>query len=827
MRKISIERIGQYLKTCIDIISENNNSISSADLIKEMKKRITDLNEIELEKTKKGGSRWITVFRFHTIGLAKGGYIKKVKNVWYLTDKGSKLKSINGKDLVNLSSEEYKNWIRENRPDEQGGISVEDLFNQIDENEEQFYDLSLSHMKIKPDTISFDEILTGVGKSLIQIPPFQREFVWSAKAIKELLDSIYRGYPIGSFIFWKTSMRLPRHRKIGGLKIADPPENITIDYVLDGQQRITSLYAAVRGAKIEDMHYKFYFDLSIGKFDYTKIDSNNENKDIFRVPLEKIFVDSPEYFRYVSKFPEKYQNILADLYSRFKQYSFSVIYVMEEETLKEGDNDIKKIVNIFTRINETGKRLTVVSKMIARSWGEDFDLREKLNELLYTEELETIREETILQIASVILNDKKSRYKNILEDTEIFELEEKWDDIIKSFSLALDFLKNKLRIKNFKYLPFDSIIVPLSYFHYKQSNPTNLQGEELFKWFWKACLSNRYSSTVESKIEEDCLKFDDLINNKKVEFNYPIDWEIFTLRLIQQNYYQRNAFCNTVLCLYSYLQPKNLKDNSDIDLVNNFSDYSKVNLHHFFPKAYLEDVDDSDKNSRDSIVNIAFAPSITNKEISKLPPADYIKIFSKENNNIKDTLKSHLISDIDSFGISSNNFGLFLEKRAERIKTEFRNLLDLSTKSERKFEDKPSEPIDEFEIIIRKLLDSVLLKEIGDDYWEEAMPIDIKMTVERKIEYALKKHPYEYKRLDQASEKINFLDMMDYQKIILSNWKIFSEIFGTKSEVQKHFSSLKDYRNIIKHVKPMDEVTKRSGEAALIWFENIFSNIEI
>jgi len=271
----------------------------------------------------------------------------------------------------------------------------------------------LSNMKIKPDIISFDEILRGVDKGLIQIPPFQREFVWSAKAIQDLLDSIYRGYPIGSFIFWKTSKRLPYHRKIGGLDLSEAAEGTNIDYVLDGQQRITSLYAAVKGARIEEMYYKFYFDLSIGKFDYSKIDKNSETekttkKDSLRVPLEKLFVDGPSYRRYMREFPDKFQNILDTLYVRFKDYAFSVIYVIEENENTE-KNDIKKITNIFTRINETGKKLTIVAKMIARCWGEGYDLRGKLNDFFKSEELQILREETILHAASVILNNKKSR----------------------------------------------------------------------------------------------------------------------------------------------------------------------------------------------------------------------------------------------------------------------------------------------------------------------------------------------------------------------------------------------------------------------------------
>jgi hypothetical protein len=67
--------------------------------------------------------------------------------------------------------------------------------------------------------------------------------------------------------------------------------------------------------------------------------------------------------------------------------------------------------------------------------------------------------------------------------------------------------------------------------------------EQLQAWFWKACLSNRFSSTVESRIEEDCEAFDKILDGESVEFPYQIDWETFKTRLIAQDYNLRNAFC--------------------------------------------------------------------------------------------------------------------------------------------------------------------------------------------------------------------------------------------------------------------------------------------
>ena len=85
---------------------------------------------------------------------------------------------------------------------------------------------------------------------MFYFPQFQREFVWEIKKSASLLDSIVKGYPVGSFIFWKTRERLRSVKNIGNLNLPEPTQGDYVDFVLDGQQRITSLFAALKGEKI-------------------------------------------------------------------------------------------------------------------------------------------------------------------------------------------------------------------------------------------------------------------------------------------------------------------------------------------------------------------------------------------------------------------------------------------------------------------------------------------------------------------------------------------------------------------------------------------------
>jgi len=836
MRKISLQRAGEYLETALEIINKHGNEYPYRLLILEMEKKLK-LNDYETSKTKTGGIRWRTEFVFWTIGLVKGGFIKKQKKRWYLTNEGLRLLDKSPLELVRISDESYNKWKdKQEKPDKTVIKTPLTIIEALKDISPTLRPIA-SSMKIKVDDVSFNDLLVNVEKCLIQIPPFQRNFVWSARAIVDLLDSIYKGYPIGSFIFWKTVKRLPHHRQIGGVDLNDKvPQGTLIDYVLDGQQRITSLYAAVRGAKIEEEYYKFYFDLSTGKFNYERVSEEEENNkkslpDFTLVLLPNIFVESANYFKYIEQFPERHRNVLHDLFNRFKEYPFSIIYVRdEEEGVNRVDNreDLEKIVKIFLRINDTGKKLSLVAKMTALCWEKNFDLSKKFDELLpESGELATIREDTILQIASAILNNKKCKTNNILE-INIDELKEKWDEIVKSFYLALDFVKNNLEIKNIKYIPFDSILVPLSYFYWKDDKYqiTGQQANELSKWFWKVSLANRFSSSAESKIEEDCNEFDKLLNREESQFNYPIDWETLKLRLINQDFYFGNAFCKTVLSLYSYKKPRNLKDDSLVDLTKDFSSYNKKQFHHFFPRNYLSGTDQSHKEFKESIVNIAFTPAILNIEISDAPPSDYIKILRENNDRLEESLKTHLIDGIKEFGISDNDFDKFLRKRAEKIVNEFRYLTGLESLTERQLEEQPSIPVDLFETRMRRLINSSLTSEHGDDYWGESIPEDIRGVVNRKIQHDINLHPYNEPKYVHCEERLNLVDIMDYLKIIMVNWTLFRNIFVSKSELEKHFLSINNYRNSIKHVKEMDVVDKKSGEAATLWFKKIFDGLE-
>jgi hypothetical protein len=734
------ERIGEYLKTALIIIDDKGGECPSKDLIAELGKRL-DLSEAEKSLNNSGQHRWITNFRFHSIGLVKGGLIEKGRGVWKLDKTDFDFKNASPVEVWEYSNESYDKW-KENhvRTENDNTDVVEEV------SEPQVL------MDVKPDDIEFQNLIEGIRTCKIQIPPFQRSFVWKRSDIRYLLDSIYRGYPIGSFIFWKTSRKLPRSRTIGSIDLdcKDITEGTEISYVLDGQQRITSLFAAVMGSYIEDEPYRFLFDLKQKKFTVSAADHEGDEEELENdinshiISIRLLFSESrADYNRLVRRYPDEYQDLLDNLYDRFSSYRFSVIQVIDKNISEDDQSEgVRQVVRMFSRINETGRKLTVVAKMVARCWGEDFDLRESLDELTSKHKaLEKIREETMLQVASVILNHRKCRSRDILERTNIRKLESEWESISNSLLLAIDFLHNKLHLKKLDFLPFDALLVPLSYLFYHQRQLNHEQTLFVEQWFWRASLSNRYDSTVESKIEEDCILFDKLMAGEAPKVEYFIDWESLKSRLISQRYSLLNAFSKTVLSLLSYAEPKNITDGRDITLEGAIVGYYKHNFHHIFPTAYLRENEAENREVFDSLMNIMFIPAITNQSISDTEPAKYFGELNASNSHFQKLLVHHFIPDLEKSGVLKNEFMQFLEYRANQIVKAFRIRTGLAQMSEEYFDSNPTQPIDILENRIRSMIHESLKQEADGTYWEDYIPQDIQQAVDRKTGDELKRHP--------------------------------------------------------------------------------------
>jgi uncharacterized protein with ParB-like and HNH nuclease domain len=111
--------------------------------------------------------------------------------------------------------------------------------------------MKITNYQSNPTGVKWSQQLEPkISSGNYKIPKFQREFVWDLEEVAKLVDSVIKGYPIGTFIVWKTKERFRAIKNLGGQELPEPQVGSEIYYILDGQQRITSLYCALNGLKI-------------------------------------------------------------------------------------------------------------------------------------------------------------------------------------------------------------------------------------------------------------------------------------------------------------------------------------------------------------------------------------------------------------------------------------------------------------------------------------------------------------------------------------------------------------------------------------------------
>lgn len=532
----------------------------------------------------------------------------------------------------------------------------------------------------EPTSSPFSVLISEIDKGQIKIPQFQRDFVWNKAKSSKLIDSILKGFPIGTFIFWRTNETLRSIRNIGNFDLPAPIEGEFVSYVLDGQQRITSLFAGLKGLilkrdKKEINYSDIYIDLSIeddSDDDIVKINIENGRENDF-IKLNDLLQGG---FQLLASYPEKYHVKLQEYKNRIQSYQFSIIKINEAP--------IDIATEIFTRINEGGKTLTVFEIMVAKTYeNEIFDLSEKYKELqenLGIINYETIPSSTVLQTVSLILK-KECNKKTILKLNK-HDIIKNWNEIVDSIEKAAEYFKLTYRIPVSQLLPYNALLAPFAYFfYYNKDKPTGDKKDMLLDYFWRVALSGRFSQGLESKLAQDIKKIDKILDSKKPKYEERID--ITPANIKRKGYFKAsNSFIKALLCILAYQEPKSFNDNSTVTIGNSWLKQSNSkNYHHFFPKAFLKKKlsNEEDKDFLiNHICNITIVDDFLNKrEIRAKAPSIYMKKFESENQVLQSTMKTHLISNIKEFGIWEDDYSIFFDKRLKEICNELKNKMML------------------------------------------------------------------------------------------------------------------------------------------------------
>lgn len=528
-----------------------------------------------------------------------------------------------------------------------------------------------------PGTLQYNTLIANIEQGIVKIPQFQRKFVWSIEQTAKLLDSILKGYPIGSFILWETKERLRSIRDIGNIQLPEPPEGYIVQYVLDGQQRMTSLYVSMMGVKItgDDKrtidYSEIYVDFEASMDEeivITDISGRNMDELIKFTDLlnggYKMFAKYPTYGEKL----ERYSNA-------FKTYLFSTILI------KDAPIDIA--TEIFTRINVGGKPLSVFEIMVAKTYDSirNFDLSEKYDALIERLQnsncnYDTISSSTVLQAVSVCLTKECSKKQILkLNKDDFINI---WDHVINALESAVDYFRGFYRIPVSQLLPYDSLLVPFTYFFFHHKDiPLDKKQEYLQDYFWRVVLTSRFSTSLEAKIGQDIRKIDLILSDQHPGYDEPVD--ITPEYLCNHGWFATGtAYIKGFLCILAYQQPKSFANNALVNISNSWlKQANSKNYHHFFPKAYLakRNFENWEINH---IANITIVDDFLNKRsIRDRAPSKYIADYQKINPDLEATLATHLIGPIEDSGITNNDYDKFFNHRLQHFSNEFRKRLIL------------------------------------------------------------------------------------------------------------------------------------------------------
>jgi hypothetical protein len=679
------------------------------------------------------------------------------------------------------------------------------------------------------------QLLNDMEDGKLQVPRFQRDFVWPLTKTRALLDSMYKEFPIGTFFLWRVPADSPLlSRPLTELKIPAPQDGAEVSYILDGQQRLASLYVTIKGRKLGRRDYgRISIDLETAtRYDESREEGFEDDIFVYRSGDNHQYVAvhdlvGKSHLDIFDNIPKEWKPAFNKAHNIFREtYPFSVVWIQEQE--------LSDAIEIFQRINQAGKRLSRYDLICANVWTEDFDFRKRvasLNLQFDRQGFGKLHETIFTQAFALILKDKCTTGAELSLETD--EIVKVWDRVTRALQLAVDFAANNLGVKRSDYLPYRGILAVLAYYFYHAPSSTLSahERETLWNWFWRVTLSERYSSTSPSRMAEDAQKLRALMAGEEISFDYPskaTSEAAARTKMTSTSSALRNAF----ICMLALKQPKNLKDGSPVNLADDFfSNLKKAERHHIFPVGYLKSRDLESSVHR--LPNFCFIPSDLNREIGSREPAEYLIQYQRDNPQFAVAAESHLLPVGSGAAVWNNDFEGFRSERAQLIADELNRFVDSKPDE---FVKKPeAEPegldigprVDLLEIRLRDLIDHRLTAVIGPHYWKPTMPGNVVTYVKERIKERLARHPYEdWSDFPPGRSRLDFCDVSHYGEIIHKNWAQFKEFFGRETELQRHLSAYHALRNCVQHIREPSDIELENGTAAMKWLERILDKYE-
>lgn len=518
-------------------------------------------------------------------------------------------------------------------------------------------------------------LLRDVENNNLVLPEFQRDFVWNAEDVKKFIQSIYCKYPTGSLLIWKT-LNPPKLRSEHKIS-----EGVYTRVLLDGQQRLTTLYLFIKGKTppyyknlIKD--FNLYFNVENEQIRYyqkTLMENKLEwisIKDFFAHGTAGNFITSNNNKEYYLQYLETLNKL-----DKIKEYD----YFVDEEKLS-ALVDIKEIVRIFNLVNKQGRTLSEEDLALAYTcsfWPEIKDLFRK--ELaLYSEKGYIFNFNFLITCLNSIATGH-AKFEGYYRESEEL-IKESWNKLQESLRYLLNVLNDKAYINSsdFYELKSDALLVPMVVYLAKNNCefPNEIELRKFLYWLYNAMMWGRYTRRGKSTpLEQDVVTItrentsESLIHNLNREIRF---FEVLPKNLEGAPIY--SPFFNMTFIVAKFKGAVDWFNGSNLHsrLIGNSFYLEK---HHIFPKNILEKKGYYKEYEKrvmvNEIANRAFLTAKANREIRNSEPAQYLK---KVQDKYPKALKQQFVPEKEELW-SLDSFELFLKRRRKNIANEINKFM--------------------------------------------------------------------------------------------------------------------------------------------------------
>jgi len=529
--------------------------------------------------------------------------------------------------------------------------------------------------------IKVSELVDKVLKGELTLPEMQRRYVWPATRVRDLLDSLYRGYPSGTILVWETDEDMPK-RQIAVHATQTPTTSHSL-LLLDGQQRITSLSAILTGepvhvrSKNRQKTIDILFNLEhpdgppiditeVDDLDYTADiddveDEEKAEKDIQAEMRKRTFVvassslkNDPVWVPVSDIFKKEASEILQKTGiesltdPRYKKYSERLAKIRKirdysyNVEILPATMSYEEVTEIFVRVNSLGIKLRGTDLAMAQITSKWKGFMDKVEELAteFGHDSDYIIDTGLPVRLLTIFATKQSKFKTIGKVSKE-SLGESWEQAVEGLRFAINFIRENAGVDNLSYLSSPFLIIPIAVYWILKADQalTPEEQKRLLRWLYIAHMRGHYSmGSSESILDADLgilfrnKGLDELINQLRLHVKkFNVDYDDLINRSIRSPFFSM---------LYFIFKHDGVKDWwSGLKLSDKHTGNAHtIQYHHIFPKSLLRDYDKKEINE---IANMAFIGGKANRHITNKEPIEYMEKIVQEQG--EEALTSQLI----------------------------------------------------------------------------------------------------------------------------------------------------------------------------------------